>query len=119
MMAGSTLRSTDRITAGEGAAVHQLRAAMEETADQAKSSCSIALEAAQRYNAKLFEFAKTNSDAALNYVQEFADARSPADLIQITTRHAAAQIEVSVEQAKELGALGQGIASESAELFKR
>jgi len=119
MMVGSTLRSTDRITTGEGNAVHQLHAAMEETADKAKSSCSIALEGAQRYNAKLFEFAKTNSDAALNYVQEFADARSPADLIQITTRHAAAQIEVSVEQAKELGALGQRIASESAELFRR
>jgi len=29
------------------------------------------------------------------------------------------QIEVSVEQAKELGALGQRIASGSAELFRR
>jgi hypothetical protein len=34
-MVGSTHRSTDRITAGEGNAVHQLRAAMEETADNA------------------------------------------------------------------------------------
>jgi hypothetical protein len=108
MMAGSMLRRTDRITAGEGNAVHQLRAAMEETADQAKSSCSIALEAAQRFNAKLFEFAKTNNDAALNYVQEFAEAGSPADFIQITTRHAAAQIEVLAEQAKELGRLVRG-----------
>jgi len=119
MMAGSALRSTDRMTAGEGNAVHQLRAAMEETADNAKNSCSTALEAVQRYNAKLFEFAKTNNNAALNYVQELADARSPAHFIQITTSHAAAQIEVSVEQAKELGTLCQRVASESAELFKR
>jgi len=49
MMAGSTLRSIDRITAGEGNAVHQLRAAMEETTDQAKNSCSMAMEAAQHY----------------------------------------------------------------------
>jgi hypothetical protein len=105
MMAGSTLRSADRITAGEGNAVHQLRAAMDETTDQAKNSCLMAMEAVQHYNAKLFEFAKTNNNAALNYVQELADVRSPLEFIQITTRHAAAQIEVSVEQAKELGRL--------------
>jgi hypothetical protein len=57
--------------------------------------------------AKLFEFAKTNNDAALNYVQELADERSPLEYIQITTGHAAAQIEVLAEQVKELGALGE------------
>jgi hypothetical protein len=118
MMAGSTLRS-NRITAGEGNAVHQLRAAMEDTTDQAKNSCLMAMEAAQHYNAKLFEFAKTNNNAALNYAQQLADVRSPSEFIQLTTRHASAQIEVLAEQTKELVTLGQRIASESAELFKR
>jgi len=119
MMAGSTLRSTDRITAGDGNAVHQLRAALEETTDQAENSCSIILEAVQRYNAKLFEFAKTNNNTALNYAQQLAAVRSPLEFIQITTRHASAQIEVLAEQTTELVTLGQRITSESAELFKR
>jgi hypothetical protein len=118
MMAGSTLRSIDRITAGEGKAVHQLRAAMEETTDRAQDSCSIVLEAAQHYNAKLFEFAKTNNNAALNYAQQLADVRSPLEFIQITTRHASAQIDVLAKQAKELVTLSERIASESAELFE-
>jgi hypothetical protein len=92
---------------------------MEETADRAKNSCLMAMEAAQHYNAKLFEFAKANNDAALNYAQELVDVRSPAEFIQITTRHAGAQIEVLAEQAKELMTLGQRIAFKSEEPFKK
>jgi hypothetical protein len=46
-MAGSTRMSTDKTAVKEGNAVHQLRAAMEETTGRAKNSCSIALEAVQ------------------------------------------------------------------------
>jgi hypothetical protein len=118
-MAGSTHMNTDKAAVKEGNAVHQLRAAMEERTNQAKSSCLMAMEAAQHYNAKFFEFAKANNDAALEYAQQLVDVRSPAEFIQITTRHASAQMGVLTEQANELLTLGQRIVSKSAEPFKK
>jgi hypothetical protein len=92
---------------------------MEERTDLTKNSCLMAMEAAQHYNAELFEFAKANNDAALEYAQQLVDVRSPAEFIQITTKHASAQMGVLTEQAKELLALGLGIVSKSAEPFKK
>jgi hypothetical protein len=118
-ISGSVRRSANETTTGEGSALHQLRAAVEKTTNQAENSCLMALDAAQHYNAKLFEFCKGNNDAALNYAQELADATSPSEFIQITTRNAAAQIELLDEQARELVTLGQTIVSKSVERFKR
>jgi hypothetical protein len=118
-ISGSARRSADETTTGEGSALHQLRAAVEKTTNQAENSCLMASDAAQHYTQKLFEFCKGNNDAALNYAQELADATSPSDFIQITTRNAAAQIELLAEQARELVTLGQTIVSKSVERFKR
>ena len=86
MMVDSAIRKTEKTTAKEGIAFRELRAAMEERTDQTKSSCLMAMEAAQHYNAKLFEFAKANNDAAIEYAQQLVDVRFPAEFIRITTR---------------------------------
>jgi hypothetical protein len=57
-ISGSMRRSADETTTGEGSALHQLRAAVEKTTNRAENSCLMALDAAQHYNAKLFEFCK-------------------------------------------------------------
>jgi uncharacterized membrane protein len=58
------------------------------------------------------------ADSAI-HAQQLVDLRSPAEFIQVTIRHASAQMGVLTEQAKELLALGQGIVSKSAEPFKK
>jgi phasin len=111
-------RMTDKTAAKEKGAFDQLSAATEGTRDLAKNSYLMATETAHQCNAKLLEFARVNNDAAFNYAQELSGARSPSEFVEITTRHANAQLAVLTEQAKELTTLGQKVASKSAAPFK-
>src|ERR1700681_4585536 len=95
-------RMKDKTSAKEKSAVEEIGAATEQTRHLARNSCLTALEAAQHYNAKLFEFARVNSEAAFDYAQELSGVRSPPEFIEITTRRAHEQLAVLTEQAKEL-----------------
>jgi hypothetical protein len=106
-------KMTDKITAREKSAFEAFGAATEETRHLAKNSCLTALEAAQEYNAKLFEFARINSEAAFGYAQELSGVSSPSGFIEITTRHARERLAAMTEQAKELVAIGQKAVAKS------
>jgi hypothetical protein len=108
----------DKTSAKEKGAFEAMDATTGEARHLAKNSCLTALEAAQHYNAKLFEFARINSEAAFDYAQELFGVRSPPEFIEITTRRAHEQLAALTEQAKELVAIGQKVALKSAEPFK-
>jgi hypothetical protein len=71
--------------------------------------------AAQGYNTKVVEFARQNADAAFEYFEELAGAKSPSEFIAVTTKHAHHQLEVLTQQTKELTALAQKLTQETAE----
>jgi hypothetical protein len=66
-----------------------------------------AVQAGQQYNAKLMEFAATNTQAALAYMQKLAAVRSPSEAIELTTAHIREQTDNLTAQAKQLAELAQ------------
>jgi hypothetical protein len=108
----------DKTSAKEKSEFGGMGAVTEETGRLARNSCLMTLEAAQHYNAKLFEFARVNSEAAFDYAQELSGVRSPSEFVEITTRRSREQLAVLTEQAKELVKIAQNAAFKSAEPFK-
>jgi hypothetical protein len=108
----------DKTSAKETSPFEEIGAATEGTRHLAKNSSLMALEAAQHYNAKLFEFARINSEAAFDYAQELSGVRSPPEFLEITTRRSREQLAVLTDQVKELLTIGQKVALKSAEPFK-
>ena len=79
------------------------------------SASSTTLEAAQEYNTKVVEFARLNTNATFDYVEELVGAKSPTEFIEVTNKHAHHQFEALTQQTKELTALAQKVARETAE----
>ena len=83
-----------------------------------KDSYSTAVKGAQDYNAKVIEFANTNTEAAIAFAQKLFGVKSPADFIEMSTDHSRKQFETLTEQTKELAALAQKVTLASAEPLK-
>jgi phasin len=71
------------------------------------------------YNRKMIDMAHANAEAAFELARQLAAAKAPSDIVELWTLHARRQFEMLSEQTKELTALGQKIAGESAEPIAR
>ena len=100
------------------ASYEKMSAAAAEASNLMQSSCTTATEGVVEYNAKLIEIACANANAAFDYAREVNGVKSPAQFLEVTTEHARKLFGVYSEQAKELAALAQKLASEAAEPLK-
>jgi hypothetical protein len=66
-----------------------------------------AVQASQDYNTKLMEFATANTHAAFEYIRKLHGAKSPSEVIELTTGHMRQQSEVLMAQAKQLADMFQ------------
>jgi phasin len=112
-----------RATAENGSAqaketYEKMNAATAETTDLIKNSYSMAVKGAQDYNTKFIEFAQTNTEAALGFVQKLSGVKSPSDFIELSTDHSRKQFETLTEQTKELAALAQKVTLATVEPLK-
>ena len=73
---------------------------------------------ASAYSAKMLEFFKANTTASLDFAQELIGAKTPSAAMELWTSHTRKQFETLAAQAKELAALGQKVATETAEPIK-
>jgi phasin len=73
---------------------------------------------ASAYSAKLMEFMKANTTAALDFAQELLGVKSPSEALELYTSHARKQFETFGAQAKELAEIAQKVATETAEPIK-
>ena len=96
----------------------KMNAATAEATDLIKNSCSMAVKGAQDYNTKFMEFAQTNTEAALGFVQKLSGVKSPSDFIELSTDHSRKQFETLTEQTKELAALAQKVTLATVEPLK-
>ncbi len=71
------------------------------------------------YNRKMIDMAHANAEAAFELARQLATAKAPSDIAELWASHARKQFEMLSEQTKELTALGQKIAGESAEPIAR
>jgi len=94
------------------------KVASEEAADLLENTYEAAIKRATDYNRKLFAIARTNTSAAFDSIQELLSAKSPSELIELSTAQVRKQFELVSTQNKELCALAQEMATEAASTIK-
>jgi hypothetical protein len=66
-----------------------------------------AVQVSQDYNAKIMEFATANTHAAFEYFRKLHGAKSPSEVIELTSSHMREQSEILTEQAKQFAEMAQ------------
>jgi phasin len=110
--------TAEKGTAQAKEAFEKVSVAAAEATDVIKNSYSMAVKGAQDYNTKFIEFAQTNTEAALDFVQKLSGVKSPSDFIELSTDHSRKQFETLTEQTKELAALAQKVTLATVEPLK-
>ena len=82
-------------------------------------SISLAVENIRDFNVKMIDMAHANMEALFGFARQLATAKAPSEIMELWTAHARKQYETLTEQTKELTALGQKMAGESAEPIAR
>ena len=82
-------------------------------------SISITFESIRDFNLKMIDMAHANIESFFRLARQLATAKSRSDIAELWTAHCRKQFETLTEQTKELTALGQKTAAESAEPIAR
>jgi hypothetical protein len=96
----------------------KMTAATGEATSEIKNTYSTFLKAAQKYTAKVLDFAHVNTTAAFEYTRELSGVKSPTELFARSNDHMRQQFEVLSRQAQELTAIAQKITSATTESVK-
>jgi phasin len=96
----------------------KMRTAAEEATGLMEGTYATASKGASEYGSKVIEAARTNTNAAFDFASELMKAKSFSDFVELSTAHARKQFEVLTAQSKELAALAQKVATETAEPVK-
>jgi len=90
-----------------------------ETVQGIQEGFTSTLENLRDLNVRLIGMAVANTNAALDFAREVAEAKAGSDLVQAWTAHATKQFDMLTKQASELTTLGQQFASTSSEAVTR
>ena len=102
------LRETTEKTAAQAKeAFEDVSAATTAAGNLVRDTYSTAARSAQEYNAKVIEFAQTNTQTNLEFVQKLSNVKSPTEFLELSTDHSRKQFETLSEQARELLLLAQ------------
>jgi phasin len=96
----------------------KMKTAAEEATGLLEGTYATASKGASEYGAKVIEAARLNTNAAFDFASEMMNAKSFSDLVELSTAHTRKQFETLTAQSKELAALAQKVASETAEPVK-
>ena len=67
---------------------------------------------------KMIEVARLNTNAAFDFATQMMTAKSISEMVELSTAHARKQFETVTAQTKDLAALAQKVATETAEPIK-
>lgn len=104
----------DKSAAIANEAVEKGKATAERSEQAFQQSYSTAVENMRDYNLRMIDMAQANTDAIFEVARQLATVKTPSDIIELCRSHAQRQFETLSEQTKELTALGQKLAGESA-----
>jgi len=96
----------------------KMKAVAEEATDVLETTYSTASKGASDYGMKMIEAARVNTNAAFDYAGELLAAKTFSEVIELSSAHARKQFEALTKQSKELGALAQKVATDTAEPIK-
>jgi len=96
----------------------KMKAAAEEATDVLETTYSTATKGASDYGLKVIEVARVNTNAAFDFAGQVMAAKTLSEVVELTSAHARKQFEALTQQSKELNALAQKVATETAEPIK-
>lgn len=96
----------------------KMKAATEEATDLLEDSYATASKGAAEYGLKMIETARVNANAYFDFATAFMTVKSLSEAVELTSAHSRKQFETLTAQAKELTALAQKVAAETAEPIK-
>ena len=96
----------------------KIDAATTEAADLIKNSYSTAVKGMKDYNNKVIEFARTNTNAAFDFVQKLSSVKSSSVFVELWAEYVRKQVETLTEQSKQLAALAQQVTLATEDPFK-
>jgi len=108
-------RFADRTTTTVRDAMQKGTAAAEESTRAMGNGYFAAAEAVSNFNMKLIEMAQGNTMAALNFAQQVATAKTPAEAASLWSSYARERFETLTDQSKELTVLAQSVVTSTTE----
>ena len=96
----------------------KMKSAAEEATDVLEDTYATASKGVADYGLKLIEVARENTDAAFDFATRLITAKSLAEIVELSTAHTRKQFEAVTAQSKELAAIAQKVATDSAEPLK-
>jgi len=99
-------------------AYEKMKASAEQSTEMLETCYSTASKGSTEYGLKVIEIARTNTNAYFDFVGSLFGVKSPSELVELTTAHSRSQFETMSGQGKELAALAQKVATDTAEPIK-
>ncbi len=99
-------------------AYEKIKAVAEQNTEMLETVYSTASKGSTEYGLKVIEVARTNTNTYFDFVEKLFGVKSPSELVELATAHSRSQFETATAQGKELAALAQKVATETAEPIK-
>ena len=96
----------------------KMKAAAEESTAVLEDTYATASRGVAAYNLKLIECTRANTNAAFDFANDFMTVKSLSEAVELSSAHMRKQFEAFTAQGKELTALAQKIATDTAEPIK-
>ncbi|WP_158817807.1 phasin [Methylocapsa sp. S129] len=111
-------KALEKGVADTRAAYAKAKAAAEETSVALESSRATAAKGVVEFNTKALEALRTNAEANFDFLKALISVKSVSEFVALQGEHARKQAETITAQAKEIAALSQKVADESAAPIK-
>jgi phasin len=99
-------------------AYEKMKATAEQNTEMLETVYSTASKGSTEYGQKLIEMGRANTNAAFDFFESLFGVKSASELVELSTAHARSQFETLSGQSKELAALCQKVATDTAEPIK-
>jgi phasin len=96
----------------------KMKSAAEEATDVIEDTYATASKGASDYGLKVIEVARENTNAAFDFATQLMTVKSLSEVVELSTAHTRKQFEALTAQTKELAAIAQKVATETAEPVK-
>ena len=96
----------------------KMKSAAEEATDVLEDTYATASKGASDYGLKMIEAARENTNAAFDFATQLMTMKSLSEVVELSTAHTRKQFEALTAQTKELTAIAQKVATETAEPVK-
>jgi phasin len=96
----------------------KMKTAAEQATDVLEDTYASATKGASDYGLKVIETTRVYTNAAFDFYTELFTVKSYSEMVELSTAHARKQFEAVTAQTKELAALAQKVATETAEPMK-